>query len=269
MKSGMGAAARRERARAWPRVRVGRLWIDALRFDEAASAIEAMVDARRGGSVFTPNLDHIVNAEENAAFADAYSRASLSLVDGQPLVWASRLLGLPLPEKISGSDLAWPVLQLAARRGFRVYLLGGAEGAAAEVARRCQSELGLTVCGVDAPRIEPQATPGDELITARIAAARPDLVLVALGSPKQELWIDRTAARLSPAVQLGVGASLDFLAGKVRRAPRWMQRAGLEWLYRLAQEPGRLWRRYLINDPKFLLVLSRTLREERSSRILA
>src|SRR5205085_876200 len=106
-----GAAARRERARAWPRVRVGRVWIDALTFDEAVDAIDAMIASRRGGSVFTPNLDHVVNAAQNEAFAAAYSRATLSLVDGQPLVWASRLLGLPFPEKVSGSDLAWPLLE--------------------------------------------------------------------------------------------------------------------------------------------------------------
>jgi N-acetylglucosaminyldiphosphoundecaprenol N-acetyl-beta-D-mannosaminyltransferase len=104
-------------------------------------------------------------------------------------------------------------------------------------------------------------------IRDELTRLRPDILLVGLGSPKQELWIDRTAARLSPAVQIGVGASLDFLAGKVRRAPAWMQRAGLEWLYRLAQEPRRLWRRYLINDPKFLLVLARTLREANAVRI--
>ena len=121
----------------------------------------------------------------------------------------------------------------------------------------------LRIAGVDAPRI---AAPDDAEAAAaadRIRAAHPDLVLVALGCPKQELWIHHHAARLGPAVALGIGASLDFVAGVVRRAPRWVSRLGLEWFYRLVHEPRRLWRRYLVRDPKFLGIVWRQLRARR------
>jgi N-acetylglucosaminyldiphosphoundecaprenol N-acetyl-beta-D-mannosaminyltransferase len=251
------------------RVRIGHLWIDALRFDEALDAIESLVRSGRGGSVFTPNVDHVVIAESDAAFRAAYAAASLSLADGQPLVWAARLLGTRIPEKISGSDLVWPLLERAAKAGWRVYLLGSTPEVARAAADRMASELGLTVVGTDSSRITlDEAGSGDHPTIARIEAARPDLVLVALGAPKQELWIHQAAPRLRPAVAVGVGASLDFIAGTVRRAPRWMSRAGLEWLFRLVQEPRRLAYRYLWKDPAFLLVLVRTAFTPRARRLL-
>src|SRR5262245_29386692 len=115
---------------AYRRLRIGRGWVDNLTFDEALAAIEKLVDRKQGGAVFTPNVDHVVKAASNDAFARAYGRASLSLADGMPLVWVSPLLGCPLPERVAGSDLLLPILQLAARRSWRVYLLGGAPGVA-------------------------------------------------------------------------------------------------------------------------------------------
>jgi N-acetylglucosaminyldiphosphoundecaprenol N-acetyl-beta-D-mannosaminyltransferase len=172
-----------------------------------------------------------------------------------------------VPERVSGSDLAFPLLGRAARRGWRTYLLGGAPGVAEEAARRLRARLpSLVVAGTDAPRITLE--PGDpegEAALARLRAARPDLVLVALGAPKQELWIHRHRAALGPAVAVGVGATLDFLSGRVRRAPRWVSRAGLEWLWRLGREPRRLWRRYLVQDPAFAAILWRELRARPST----
>ena len=109
-------------------------------------------------------------------------------------------------------------------------------------------------------------SPEQLAIVERIRAARPDLLLVALGAPKQEFWIDEHFAEIAPAVALGVGASLDFIAGTIRRSPRWMSKVGLEWLYRLGQEPKRLWRRYLVDDPKFLAIVLRTWRLPRAER---
>ncbi len=250
------------------RLRLGLLHIDPVTFTGALDAIEALVSARKGGSVFTPNVDHVVNVEADPHFCEAYAAASLSLVDGTPLLWASRLLGEPLPEKISGSDLVRPLMQRAAQRGWRVYLLGAGPGVAQEAAGVLERELGVNVVGVDSPRIAARPGGVDESAQAleRLRAARPDLVLVAFGSPKQELWIHAHAQALAPAVAVAVGASLDFVAGRVKRAPAWMSRAGLEWLYRLAQEPRRLWRRYLVNDPKFAAILLRSLRRARRER---
>ena len=254
------AAARRQ-------VRIGHLWIDALDFAGALDAIDALVGRGQGGSVFTPNVDHVVTAEDDPALRAAYQDASLALADGQPVVWASRLLGTPLPAKISGSDLVWPLMERAALRRWRVYLLGGAPGAAQAAADRLERELGVQIVGVDAARIPLDAVPGqpDEPLE-RVRSARPDLVLVGLGAPKQERWIHRSLAALRPAVALGVGASLDFLAGQVVRSPAWMSRAGLEWLYRLGQEPRRLAWRYLVKDPRFLAVLARTALSPRAER---
>jgi len=185
------------------------------------------------------------------------------------VVWASRLLGAPLPEKISGSDLVIPLMARAASRGWRVFLLGGAHGVADAAAERLGRDLGVNVVGTAAPlvRVGPgEADPEGEAAVGAIRAARADVVLVALGAPKQELWMHRHRDVLAPAVLLGVGASLDFVAGRVRRAPRWISQSGLEWAWRLAREPRRLWRRYLIDDPRFLLIFLRSWRAARASR---
>jgi N-acetylglucosaminyldiphosphoundecaprenol N-acetyl-beta-D-mannosaminyltransferase len=240
------------------RVRFGSIWVDSLTFAAALDRIEALVGRNEGAAVFTPNVDHVVEAESNPAFRQAYVRANLALVDGQPLVWASRLLGSALPEKISGSDLVEPLMKRAGQRGWRVFLIGGAPGSAKAAAARFSQVHGVDIVGIEDGCIQLEHTPTDDALLARIADARPHLLLVALGAPKQEIWIDARRHRLSPAVALGVGAAFDFIAGSVRRAPAWMRRAGLEWLYRLLQEPRRLGRRYLWNDWKFLAILLRT-----------
>jgi N-acetylglucosaminyldiphosphoundecaprenol N-acetyl-beta-D-mannosaminyltransferase len=215
-----------------------------------------------GGAVFTPNIDHVVNAESDAQFRAAYSRVALSLVDGKPLVWVSPLLGLKLPEKISGSDLIAPVMERAGQRGWGAYLLGGAPGVAPRAAEILSQRYAVRVVGHASPSVGPRGECEPSVLDA-IRAARPQLVLVAFGSPKQELFIDTHAAQLAPSVSLAIGAGLDFVTGAVRRAPAWMSKAGLEWLYRLAREPRRLWRRYLVNDPKFALILLESLRSAR------
>jgi N-acetylglucosaminyldiphosphoundecaprenol N-acetyl-beta-D-mannosaminyltransferase len=166
---------------------------------------------------------------------------------------------------VSGSDLVEPLAERAAARGWRVYLLGGGTGVAADAAARLQARFPrVNVVGVDAPRIGADGSDGDAgAALARLRAANPDLVMVALGAPKQELWIHRHREALAPAVAVGVGGSLDFIAGRVRRAPRWASRAGLEWAWRLAREPRRLWRRYLVDDLRFGPILVRELRARR------
>ena len=249
-------------------LRVGHADVDVLTRDEALAALDALVAAGAGGAVFTPNVDHVVMLEDDAAFRAAYAGARLCLADGMPLLWAARLLGTRLPEKLSGSDMLLPIAALAARRGWRVYLLGGAPGAAAEAGRILARAHGVRVVGCDDARIAAGRDPApdaalDAPVLDRIRAARPDLLLVALGAPKQELFIARALPRLDGVVAIGVGASLDFLAGRIRRAPGWMSRAGLEWLFRLGQEPRRLWRRYLIQDPRFVGVVLRGWRAGR------
>ena len=255
-----GAGARR-------RVRIGRIEVDAVTFDGALQAIDRLVARGAGGVVFTPNVDHVVTAEDDAAFRRAYEEASLSLADGKYVVWASRLLGTPLPEKVSGSDLIEPLLRLAGERRWRVFLLGGAPGVAEAAAERARRDFGVVVVGTASPFVRLDGTPGDlDQGADAVASARPDLLLVAMGAPKQERWIHHNRSRLGHAVAIGVGASLDFVVGRIPRAPRWISRAGLEWLYRLAREPRRLAHRYLVKDPRFLAIVARTARANRERR---
>lgn len=254
-------------APARPRLSLGRLEIDPVTLEGAVDRVEALVNARAGGIVFTPNVDHVVLAERNDAFRAAYADVDLSLADGMPIVWASRLMGEPLPEKVSGSDLVLPLLDRAAARGWRVFLLGAGPGVAEEAAARLRAERGVNVVGTAAPFVKLVGPdPEGDAAVEQIRAASAQIVLVAFGAPKQELWMHRHRAALAPAVLLGVGASIDFIAGRVRRAPRWVSRSGLEWLWRLSREPRRLWRRYLVDDPGFALILLRTLRERRAAR---
>ncbi len=251
------------------RLVLGGVSVDPVTRSEALDRIERLVEAAQGGAVFTPNVDHVVIAERDPAFRAAYRDVDVSLADGMPLLWASWLLGEPLPEKVSGSDLVLPLAERAARRGWRVYLLGGLPGVAERAAERLRASFpGIDIVGTDAPRVRIDGGEGDETAAAlaRARAARAQLLLVALGAPKQEIWIHRHLDDLRPAVAVGVGASLDFVAGRLRRAPRWISRVGLEWLWRLAHEPRRLWRRYLLEDPRFVGILLRELRARGARR---
>jgi N-acetylglucosaminyldiphosphoundecaprenol N-acetyl-beta-D-mannosaminyltransferase len=244
------------------RVRIGGVPIDCLTMAQAVDAIDELVQAGRGGAVFTPNVDHVVQCQDDPLLRAAYEAASLSLADGMPVVWASRLLGRPLPERVSGSDLVGPLMGRAALRRWRVLLLGGGEGVAERAATKLSANNpGLEVVGTLSPRIDLRESSCERSgVLDAVRRSAPDLVLVALGAPKQELWIHESRQALAPAVLLGVGATLDFLAGTVPRAPAWMSRVGLEWLHRLASDPVRLWRRYLVRDPRFLGIVLSDLR---------
>lgn len=242
-------------------LRLGRVPVHAVSMNQALELIALRVASGVAGYVLTPNVDHVILAEHSDALADAYSNVFLSLADGMPVVWASRLLGQPLPGKVSGSDLVRPLLQRATHEGWSVYLLGGRAGSAEAMASRLAVDLpALRVVGVDCPQINASAADAEaHAAFSRVERAHPKLLLVGLGCPKQELWLHRFAPRLHGTVSLGVGASIDFIAGAVARAPAWMSRNGLEWMFRLFQEPRRLWRRYLLRDPAFALIVARRL----------
>ncbi len=251
-----------------PRFHLGHVPVDRVTFDGALAAISAMVTSGSGGAVFTPNVDHVVLAEEDEDFRRAYADVDLAVADGMPIVWASHMLGVKVPGKISGADLVPRLLERAEAKGWRVYLLGGADGVAAKACERLSAKHPrLSVVGFASPQIDmSEPTSERRQIIEDVKAAAPDIVLVGLGAPKQELFIHEVVHALRPAVLLGIGASLDFLAGTVRRAPPWISAAGLEWAYRLASEPRRLWRRYLVRDPRFLRILVRDLFAERRGR---
>lgn len=227
--------------------------LDALTEAECVQHVVDALAAGRGGWVVTPNLDHLRRLVNDAAFRALCADADLAVADGMPLVWASRLQGTPLPERVAGSSLVSTVAAAAARAGRSIYFLGGDEGtadAAADVLRRrCP---GLRVAGTHCPSVGFDQDPRQMAeIRARLQASAADIVYVALGSPKQERVIVALRDSLPNAWWLGIGISFSFLAGTVKRAPRWVQRLGLEWAHRLVQEPRRLVRRYLVQGLPF------------------
>jgi N-acetylglucosaminyldiphosphoundecaprenol N-acetyl-beta-D-mannosaminyltransferase len=228
-----------------------------MTLEQAADEIVRRQQSGVGGWVVTPNLDILRRATNDREFRRLYNEATIRLADGMPLVWASRLQRTPLPARAAGSDLVFVLAERAARAGASIYLLGGnpgtAERAAHELARRYP---GLRIAGLECPPIGFDRDPAEiARIAARLSAASPDIILVALGSPKQEKLIAAVRAAMPSAWFIGVGISFSFVAGDIRRAPVWMRRAGLEWIHRLAQEPRRLAHRYIIDGIPFAFVL--------------
>jgi len=241
------------------RTSIGHIAIDRLSREDAIWRVDALIAVRRGGFVVTPNIDHIVLAARDSRMRAAYQQASLSLADGQPVVWMARALGAPLPERASGSDLIDPLMAYAASHNRKVFFFGATPEVSAEAARRLvQRYPQLNIVGRDSSywSIDDASAPGESRVVRAIRESGADLVVVALGCPKQEVWMARHAAAIAPAVALGLGASLDFVAGAVSRAPAWVSNAGCEWLYRLAQEPRRLAYRYLVRDLQILPIFA-------------
>lgn len=237
--------------------------IDNTTLDEAISTIIGWIENHDTPRyVVTSNVDHIVKLQNDNEFKKIYQDADLVLADGMPLVWAAKFLGTPLYEKVSGSDLFIKLCEIASRRKFRLFFLGGSPGDA-EKAKEVlvRQNPGLLVEGVYCP---PFGFEKDEQerkkIVELIKAANPDILFVGLGAPKQEKWIYEHYQKTRVPVSIGIGISFSFAAGTIKRAPVWMQKVGLEWLWRLIMEPRRLWKRYLVDDMMFFwLVLKQKL----------
>jgi N-acetylglucosaminyldiphosphoundecaprenol N-acetyl-beta-D-mannosaminyltransferase len=213
--------------------------------DEAVDEIERLILSGGTHQVATANLDFWLNSLNDAHLHRIIAGCSLVLPDGMPLVWISRLLGSPLKERVSGVDMVPRLAELSARKGYGIYLLGGKPGVAERASHVLQQAYpGVNIVGHHAPPLADleRMDHGDTL--ERIRAAKPDILLVAFGNPKQEKWIRMHARRLGVPVSMGIGGSMDILVGNVRRAPGWMQRTGMEWLGRCVQEPTRLLPRY-------------------------
>ncbi len=230
------------------RVRLAGGWVHKLTMNETINRIDGAIAANRGGWVVTPNLDILHKLTHDAEFAGLVEPATLRLADGMPLIWASRIAGTPLPERVAGSDLVWRICELAATRGSGVFLLGGDEGIADKAARVLEEKYeGLRVVGTHCPPFGFEKDPEQmQTIRDRLEETRPRIVLVALGCPKQERLIESLRHDRPETWFFGIGISLSFVTGDVRRAPAWARRFGLEWVHRLLQEPGRLAKRYLL-----------------------
>jgi N-acetylglucosaminyldiphosphoundecaprenol N-acetyl-beta-D-mannosaminyltransferase len=240
-------------------VRILGVRVDAVTLQTSLVRIIAMMNEPRLHHVVTINPEFIMEANQNPAFAAVLERADLAVPDGTGLLVAARLRGAVLGSRVPGVELVQQLAALSARHGWRVFLLGAAPGvaeAAAAALVRANPALQIGGCYSGSPR-EDEA---DALVGA-VAAARSDVLLVAFGSPQQDLWIARHAAGTGARLAIGVGGTFDYLAGRVPRAPRWMRAIGLEWLYRLIQQPQR-WRRIVRAVPQFLFAV---LREGRGS----
>ena len=212
--------------------------VDCVDMNGALARIEAFVVSGSHHVVVTVNPEFVMRAHDDRDFARVLEKADLCLADGSGVVWAARRQGCELVKPVTGVDLVPPLAALCARQKFRLFLLGAAPGVANDLAARLRAEHpGLEVASHAG---SPEASSDAETVS-RINAERPNVLLVAYGSPKQELWIDRVGEKLDGvAVAIGVGGAFDFLTGRVPRAPRWMRRAGMEWLFRLANQPWRI-----------------------------
>jgi N-acetylglucosaminyldiphosphoundecaprenol N-acetyl-beta-D-mannosaminyltransferase len=209
---------------------------------ESLAIIEGLVESGTSHHVVTVNTEFVMAAQKDAEFKAIINAAALALPDGVGLLWAARFLGQPLKERVTGSDTVQRVAELAARKGYRLFLLGAAEGVAALCAQRLSDQYpSLQIVGTysGSPAVEEE-----DGIVGLVKQARPDVLFVAYGAPQQDKWIARNLERLGVPLAMGVGGAFDFIAGVAVRAPRWMQRLGLEWLHRLYREPWR-WRRML------------------------
>lgn len=228
-----------------------------LRSEQLIAHLFAQLRGGKGGWLITANLDFLRRFVRDPAARSIYAGADLRVADGMPLVWASRVRGTPLPERVAGSSLLVPICQAAAREGRSVYLLGGdpqATPVAAEVLRR--EAPGLQIAGLSSPQISAEVNEDDlREVRATLRALSPAIVFVAFGSPKQERVIARLRGEFPATWWIGVGISFSFLAGQVQRAPELVQKLGLEWVHRLVQEPERLFRRYILEDLPFAFEL--------------
>jgi exopolysaccharide biosynthesis WecB/TagA/CpsF family protein len=248
-------------AGSFQRVNIAGVPIDPVDMTVALSRLRAAIGGTRLFQVATINLDFVVSAQNNEDVRRIYQRSDLNLADGAPVVWLGRLRGAKMPGRVAGADLVPALLADASRAGARVFLLGGEGGAATAAAARLRELYpGLVVAGAYEPQRAAVEDMDNDEILERIGAAKPDLLLVAFGHPKQERWIDLHRDRLPVAVAIGVGCVFDLIAGRSRRAPRWMQEAGLEWFFRLAQEPRRLIGRYILDAAWLIPITLRTLR---------
>lgn len=230
--------------------------IDNLTMSETLNEIDKLIQKKICSYVVTPNVDHIVRLEKDEELQKVYKNASLILTDGKPLIWISKWYKTPIKEKISGSDLFPKVCELAANKNYTMYLLGAAEGVADTAAKNLMKKYtGLNVVGTYSPPFGFEKNEQEmNKIKTQIQEVHPDILIVGLGCPKQEKFMYYHCKELGVPISFGLGASIDFEAGNIKRAPKWMSNHGLEWLYRFSKEPKRLFKRYFVDDLKIIQV---------------
>ena len=224
--------------------------LDNVSLKEAIEYIEKCIQERKIGHVITPNVDQIVRIENDEYFKKICENCELLLVDGHPLMWIAKWYGTPLKEKICGSDLVPKLCMVAAKKGYSIFLLGAAEGVAAKAAENLkQKYYGLKVAGVYSPPYGFEKNKEElEKINKLLFESKADMLFVGMGVPKQDIFIYENMYKYQIPMSFSIGATIDFIAGVQKRAPKWMNSIGMEWLYRLIQDPKRMFKRYIVDD---------------------
>ncbi len=236
------------------RMRFMNTYVDNVTEEEAIRYIEECIKDRKIGFVVTPNVDQIVMMEKNLYFREICDNAELSVVDGHPLLWIAKWYKRPIKEKICGSDLMPHLCRIAAEKGYKIFLLGAAEGIAAKAADILKEQNpGLIIAGTYSPPFGFEKDQAElDKINRILKESEADMLFVGMGAPKQSVFIYENMDIYQIPMSFCVGATIDFIAGEQTRAPRWMTDHGLEWLYRLFKEPKRMFKRYIVNDTKII-----------------
>lgn len=235
-------------------------YVNNVEMPETIAAIERLIaDGEKGKKsyVVAINVDVVMKIESDSYLKKVVDSADIVLVDGKPLVWIAKYHGNPVKDKISGSDLVPLLMKVASEKGYTIFIIGGKDGVAEEAKRKLEEKhQGIKILGAYAP---PFGFEKDKVelnkINNMITAVHPDLLIACFGCPKQEKWIYENYQKYDAKVSICAGATVDFLAGNVKRAPKWMSECGLEWFYRFFQEPKRMFRRYFIDDIKIVKLI--------------
>lgn len=232
-------------------------YINNVTMPETIAAIEQMIEADKKSYVVAINVDVVMKIEEDSYLKKVVDNADMVLVDGKPLVWISKLHGKPLKAKISGSDLVPLLCEVVAEKGYKIFIIGGKDGIAEQAKEKLENRLPkIKIVGTYAPPFGFEKNESElDKINQMISEAHPDLLIACFGCPKQEKWIYENIEKYNAKVSVCAGATVDFLAGNVKRAPRWMSDHGLEWFYRFTQEPKRMFKRYFVDDTKIVKLI--------------
>lgn len=247
------------------RVEFMNTYIDNITMDEAIHYIEGCIKNKIIGQVITPNVDQIVRIERDSYFKEICDNSELLLVDGHPLIWTAKLYGRPFKEKICGSDLVPKLCEVSAKKGYAVFLLGAAPGVAQQAADNLKKIYpALKIAGVYSPPIGFEKDE-DEInrINEMLKNSSADLLFVGMGVPKQDIFIYENKDKYKIPMSFSIGGTIDFIAGKQKRAPKWIRKIGFEWFYRLIRDPQRMFKRYVIDDSKFFSLVWKYRRDNK------
>ena len=236
-----------------PRVNVLGVGVHALNLRTAVTALQSAIETRTKGYVCVTGVHGVSEAQTDPAFRSILNHAYLNTPDGMPMVWMGRMSGFLEMDRVYGPDLLLEVCKASQWTRWKHFFYGGGPGTAEALAETLQAKYPrLQIVGTHTPPFRPLTAVEFEEFQQQIATARPDIIWVGLSTPKQELFMSSTIAKLDVPIMIGIGAAFDLISGRVKQSPRWIQRSGFEWLYRLIQEPRRLWKRYLKNNPLFV-----------------